>query len=311
MRKVTIPAVLAPVLLLTALAVAQTVPRAPVVRIGKAQPTPTPTPLPDPTGVYAGQAAVQVEGQAGTFNERWQIAIKAQPCAECGPGQYYVYGTNYAGSQYTSGATERGGVYGFITPSGKSVGLELFAINCPFVNPSNYRPPVPGSNGYVGNELGGSFGESPGTPVTIVNGVLAGRFSGRDCFGQLITADVTLQRQAGLPVSLGCVSLAGNYTGTFANSCGGSGSGSITVNQTGCDFSALLGALKSGLEGTITSATTATISVNDPCATAIYGGSLNIVSSSTITGTYSGTSNGGFGCCPAGPFSGSFTATRS
>jgi hypothetical protein len=49
--------------------------------------------------------------------------------------------------------------------------------------------------------------------------------------------------------------------------------------------------------------------INDPCGTAIDGGTATI-SGSTITGTYSGVSTGAFGCCPAGPVSGSFALTK-
>ncbi len=291
---------------------AQTVPRQPVVKLRpvlSATPSPTPTPLPDPTGVYQGQASVRVQGQTPTYAQTWRIAVRAQPCQECEPGQYFVYGTNYDGSQYQSGATERGGVYGIINPNGSTVGLQLFAINCSFVNPSNYRPPLPGTSGDVGYEYGGSFGDVPGAPLTIRGGVLAGRFSGRDCFGQQITADVSLQRQSSV-VPSSCGSIAGSYSATFANSCGGSRSGTITINQTGCYLSTSVEVFGAGIEGTMTSPTSATIRINDPlCGTAIYGGSATI-NGRTITGTYSGSSTGGSGCCPAGPFSGSFALTK-
>jgi len=288
------------------LGMAQIVPRAPVVKIAAGT---TPNILPDPTGVYAGAAIVMLQGQSGTFNQQWRIQIKAQSCAECAPGEYFIYGTNYDGCLYSSGVEERGGVYGFVSPTGNTVGLELFAINCPFVNPTNFRANVSGSNSFAGDEFGGSFGQVPGTAVTIKNGVLAGRFSGRDCFGQQITADVNLQRQSGA-VATGCTSLAGTYNGTFANSCGGNGSGTITISQSGCDFSAYLTLLNGGLEGTMTSSTTAMVSLNDPCSVGIPTGSLNVAPNGTITGTYSATSRGGSGCCPAGPISGSFAATR-
>ena len=277
------------------------------MRVGSPTLSPTPV-LPDPTGTYQGQASVRLQGQSPTFNETWRIGVKAQPCLECGTGEHFVYGTNYDGSQYASGTTERGGIYGFISPNGNGIGFELSAINCPFVNPTNYRPPLPGANGYVGDEFGGSFGEVPGTAVTIKNGLLSGRFSGRDCFGQQITADVSLQRvSSALPPS--CVSISGNYGGSFANSCGGNGSSTITVRQTGCYFSTLVASLGVGIEGAITSPTSATIRINDPCGSAISSGTATI-SGSTITGTYSGSSTGAVGCCPAVPVSGSFSLTR-
>ncbi len=290
---------------------AQTVPRQPVVKARpgvSATPSPTPTPLPDPTGVYQGQASVRLQGQVPTYTETWRIVVRAQPCQECEPGQYFVYGTNYDGSQYQSGATERGGVYGIINPNGSTVGLQLFAINCPFVNPSNYRPPLTGADGYAGYEYGGSFGDVPGTPLTVRGGVLAGRLSGRDCFGQQITADVSLPRQStSVPVS--CASISGDYSGSFANSCGGSGSGSVTIQQTGCYFAGTVPQLGVGVEGTITGPLSASIRIHDPCGTAIYSGVMTM-SGRTISGTYSGVSNGAVGCCPAGPVSGSFSFTK-
>ena len=116
-------------------AYAQIIPRAPVVQVGHQvsgsgpTPTPTPPPLPDPSGVYDGTAQVHLEGQS-TFEEEWIIVVKAQPCAECKYGEHFFSGTNYVGSSYTSGAGERGPAAS--SPStGTTVGMELFAINCP------------------------------------------------------------------------------------------------------------------------------------------------------------------------------------
>ena len=64
-----------------------------------------------------GQASVRLQGQSPTTMSTWRIGVKAQPCLECGTGEHFIYGTNYDGSQYASGTTERGGIYGFISPT--------------------------------------------------------------------------------------------------------------------------------------------------------------------------------------------------
>jgi hypothetical protein len=307
MKKLCFVALVCAVAIAARLVDAQTAPpRQPVVIVHPSggAPAPTPTPLPDPTGAYVGNVVVGIFG-LGSATQSWRIDLKSRSCPECVPGQYFISGTNFNGTAFNSGAVERGGVFGAINPNGQALDLYLFAINCPFVNPSGNI----GSAPYSGYAWSGSFGGQPsGVPVTIQNGSMTGRFSGRDCFGRSLTADVSLQRQS-TSVPAACNSIAGNYNGSFANSCGGNASGAVTIVQTGCDFSASLAAIGVGVEGTITGPTSAQIRINDVCGTAIYGGSMTI-NGGTITGTYSGVSNGGFQCCPAGPVSGSFALTK-
>lgn len=283
---------------------AQTVPRAPVVRVRPTvAPAPTPTPLPDPTGVYTGNVSLNISG-AGTVTQTWRADLQARPCPECVPGQYYLDGTNFNATTFNNGAVERGGVHGSINSNGQAFDLRFLAINCPFVNPSGNI----GSAPYSGDMWGGNFGESLGVPLLVQNGTITGRISGRDCFGRLLTADASLQRQStSLPA--GCGSIAGSYSATFANTCSGPRRGTITINQTGCYLSTSVEVFGAVIEGTMTSPTSATIRINDQCGTAIYGGTATI-NGGTITGTYSGFSTGGPGCCPAGPVSGSFALTK-
>lgn len=100
---------------------------------------------------------------------------------------------------------------------------------------------------------------------------------------------------------------AGTYNASFANSCGGSGSGTLEVIRSGCILSAVTPNL-AAIEGTMTGPNTfaAAIFPLGTCGGSSTGtGTIN--PDGTIVGTYSGTSPGGTGCCPPGPFSGSFS----
>jgi len=304
MRKAVLVAVAA---IVCGLAMGQTAPREPVIRParGGGSPSPTPTPLPDPSGVYQGNAQFTLSGVSETFNETWRVDLQSRSCPECVPGQYFVYGTNFNATAFSNGAVERGGVHGSVSPNGQAFDLNLFGINCSFVNPSGQIGGAP----YSGKMWGGSFGESVGVPLLIQNGSMSGRISGRDCLGQIVTANVSLSRQS-TSVPASCNSIAGDYGFSSATTCGGGGSATVTIEQAGCYFSFLIPSVPIGIEGTITGPSSATIRINHaPCGAAIYTGTATI-SGNTITGTYSGVSNGAAGCCLAGPYSGSFSLTK-
>jgi hypothetical protein len=106
-----------------------------------------------------------------------------------------------------------------------------------------------------------------------------------------------------------CINLAGTYNGAFNNSCGGSATNvPVVVAQQGCSFSATIPGI-ANVQGTINGSTATFTETFLTCMGGTATGTAT-VSSSAINGTFSGTSNGGAGCCPAGPISGSFTLTR-
>lgn len=109
------------------------------------------------------------------------------------------------------------------------------------------------------------------------------------------------------PVEPSCEWIGGSYTGTFTNSCGGSGTGPVVVAQNGCAFTALIpgfggGTIAGQIEGGFA---TFTMYFTTPCSgsatgTATLGGTY-------ISGTYSGGATG-IGCC--NPVTGSFVLHR-
>ena len=288
------------------LAPAQTVPRIPVVVVrtpgGGPAPTPAPTPtpvpiLPDPSGIYEGSALLKEGDQ--TFNQTWTAEVQAQPCPDCPPGVYYIDATTFNAFQYSDGATEKGGIRGIVGAGGELLGLAYIVANCPYIQ----------ANGRynVATYYGGNFGEQPGTKLTIKNGLLSGSVSGHDCFLNPFTATVSMTRISKGPI-LSCVPgfQAGSYNATFANSCGLSGSSDLELIRSGCIASAVAPEL-AALEATMTGPTTFNVLIHDltGCKSNSTGtGTIN--PKGIIMGTYSGTSPGGFGCCPAGAFTGSF-----
>jgi len=105
-----------------------------------------------------------------------------------------------------------------------------------------------------------------------------------------------------------CTNIAGSWFGTYANSCGGAASGSTAVAQSSCNVT--LQALGLTAEGQIAGNTITFNGRDANCSGTNFSGTATVHSASSITGTYSGMSNGGFGCCPRGNISGSFTLTR-
>lgn len=107
----------------------------------------------------------------------------------------------------------------------------------------------------------------------------------------------------------GCVSIAGSYSLHFANSCGASVSGGAVVAQEGCSVSAAIptiGQLEGTLDGNSLTFTLSPVS----CGSTVTTGTATIGANGSISGTFTGHSPGGSGCCPAGTVTGSFTAVR-
>lgn len=99
-----------------------------------------------------------------------------------------------------------------------------------------------------------------------------------------------------------CANIAGTYSGSYNNSCGGSGGGTVVVAQNGTDITAVFAG-----EGTISGK----VNGNSISFTILFSncggsasGTAKIESNGAINGTYNGTAIGP-GCC--GALSGSFT----
>src|SRR6266545_2579847 len=104
------------------------------------------------------------------------------------------------------------------------------------------------------------------------------------------------------PTSSNCVNVAGTWAGSFANSCGARGTATVTVTQSGCNFTAGVSG-QGTLTGTASGASgTFTLAWAPPCSGTATGTAT--LSATTINGTYSGRASGA-GCCD--PVSGSFT----
>jgi hypothetical protein len=100
---------------------------------------------------------------------------------------------------------------------------------------------------------------------------------------------------------------ADHYNYSAANSCGGSESGQLLVVRSGGVVRAVI-PNEAVIEGKMTSSSGFSFRVKYLSSCGIGAeGTGTITADGTIAGTYSGTSGGGLGCCPAGPFSGSFS----
>jgi len=205
MRKLIAPVILFSVSLAL---LAQDVPRAPVVN-SHPKPSPTPAPLPSPVGLYSGgvHGTLTANGTTGSYLlGTWTFTVVPLSCRDCDPGQYDISSINggYKGMTYSSGAQEQGYIFGVVNPSGHVVGFNLLATNCSTINPSGGKVSNPGA-APTGYYFGGFAGEIPGPtitfgPVDLSGGFgpiaysVVGRISGRDCFNQIIMADVVLPR---------------------------------------------------------------------------------------------------------------------
>ena len=103
-----------------------------------------------------------------------------------------------------------------------------------------------------------------------------------------------------------CANIAGTWSASFANSCGGQGSGLITIAQSGCSASATFPG-QASLQGTVSgNQLEFSLQFLSPCG---GGGSGSAqVTGNSITGTFSGNATGGGICC--GQLTGSFSLQR-
>jgi hypothetical protein len=284
-------------LLGSALALSQT-PRDPVILVPRPGGSPAPAPLPDPSGVYGGNATITDAN--GTVTQQWNVAVKARPCPDCETGQYWTFGSNFDGTVYTSGRTERGGVYGTINSDGTAVDLSLEAINCLYVNESSQAP-------VTATVWGGSFGRVVVPRLQIRDGRIRGSLSGWDCFGRPYVVAVDLARHSSSPPA-DCSLRGGWYYGTFANSRGQSGSGWIYIRQSNCYFSTRAEDFGVNLEGIFSSSTSISFRLSGiGSCDAVGSGSGSQQANGTVVGSYTGTINSGCGVLSPGPISGSFT----
>lgn len=109
---------------------------------------------------------------------------------------------------------------------------------------------------------------------------------------------------------LSCVSITGQYTGVFTDSCGLSKTEDVTLFQTGCTVVAEFPGVGS-LQGTV-EGQTLVFAIGfagfSPCGGSASG-SATVTSSGGLNGTYRGQATGaGATCC--GPVTGAFTLTR-
>jgi hypothetical protein len=139
----------------------------------------------------------------------------------------------------------------------------------------------------------------------MTNGRTSSRFMAKRAFLTLLIA-------AGCgggngPTASNCTDISGTHTENASNSCGGTFHGTGTVTQTGCSFAGSIGGTV--VQGTIDGNNfTFTGTTAAPCSGPITGSGT--ITTTAANGTFTGTSPGGAGCCPAGPVSGSFTIIR-
>ncbi len=286
------PIVSLALVLLASAVFAQTEPRDPVILSERGGEDVRPGP--DPTGVYSGTVTFTL-GDASELTQTWRIPLKAQPCPSCPVGQYVVSETDYSMARYPRGI-ERGSVWGVVNPDG-AMFLELRGINCDYL-----------TLGLGGDSIyqSGALGPSPGAPMRLANGTITGRISGYDCFGQRVVADVLLREDTSTaPKS--CPYLSTVYAGEFDDSCGGVVHADAIPTQAGCAVTVYSPAARAAFNVVLATPTTGTVAVNftDGCSGTASGTAE--ISGGILSGEYSGTSEGGPGCCPPGPVSGTFT----
>ncbi len=252
-------------------------------------------PGPDPTGVYSGTVTVSQEGPA-VLTQTWRIALKAQPCSSCPAGQYVVSETDYAMVRFPTGI-ERGSVWGVINRDG-SMSMELRGVNCGYL-----------SLGLGGQSFyqSGALGPSPGSALRLVDGTIAGRISGYDCFGRKVRADIVLHKEPSSQPS-SCLYLADLYSGEF-DICGPIVHADTIPAQSGCALMFYSPAAKAAFSVVLTGPTEGTLTFNFTDGCTGTGTGKVTVSGGVLSGTYEGTSAGGSDCCLQGPVSGTFTLT--
>lgn len=116
--------------------------------------------------------------------------------------------------------------------------------------------------------------------------------------------------KAGCSPQPSCSNISGIWNASLANSCGGSGSSPLTIIQNGCAFSFSVPGFDLVSTGTL-SQQRGEFTFTQSGACAAKGTGVLSVAGNTITGSFFGTiTASGPGCCPMGPYSGSFTLTR-
>ena len=110
------------------------------------------------------------------------------------------------------------------------------------------------------------------------------------------------------PTEPSCPNIAGSWSGSYTNSCGGHAAGVVGITQQGCSFTFVgMPPISTGtLNGNV-----GTFSGSQPAPCANNGSGTFTVNGNMITGSLTGTATStGSGCCPLGPFTGAFTLTR-
>ena len=103
-----------------------------------------------------------------------------------------------------------------------------------------------------------------------------------------------------------CVPLTGQYSATFADSCGSKTTVDVTLFQTGCTVVADVPGVGT-LTGTVSGQTLVFALGFSPCGGSASG-TMTLTADGGLTGTYAGQATGGGACC--GALSGTVVLTR-
>jgi hypothetical protein len=103
-----------------------------------------------------------------------------------------------------------------------------------------------------------------------------------------------------------CVPLTGQYSATFADSCGSKTTADVTLFQTGCNVVAQAPGVGT-LTGTVSGQTLVFALGFSPCGGSASG-TMTITADGGLTGTYAGQATGGGACC--GAVTGTVVLTR-
>jgi hypothetical protein len=272
-------------------------PRQPVIPVDRGGVTPPPV-LPDPTGIYEGSVRFTVDG-GSPVTQPWRVVLKARPCPDCAPGQYWVSGTSFDGISYSGGSEERGSVDAIVDVDGTALDFRLVTINCVFINGDIVAPPQTALRG-------GGFGAQPGPSMTIRDGKIDGTLSGTDCFGRDIVGSASLTRTSTNPGQI-CGLAPRWYQLTFNDSRGRSVQGPVYVAAANCDLALRIPDVELNVEILLANASSGSLSMSGlgDCGTQ-GSGTISRKPNGSITATY----NGGIltGCTVSpGSVSGTFT----
>jgi len=160
------------------------------------------------SGTYSGEVDGTIlsrqANRSGVFDLGvWSIAVTPTQCDDCDPGQYNVFAFNgFSGIEYSDGSRETGSFLAVVNSNGNVIGAGMDVQNCSSLNPrSDDLSPVGVPFALDGFFQGGRDSEVPGATLRIDGNTLHGRISGRDCWGERITADVNLLNAAARPTS--------------------------------------------------------------------------------------------------------------